>query len=39
MSKIKEINKFEKCVMCQKETNVNKDSHIDTRTTYVEGAG
>ena len=27
------------CVCCGKETNVRKDSHINNRTTYVDGAG
>lgn len=30
---------YESCVMCEKETNVDKNSHISTRTTYIEGAG
>ena len=29
----------EKCVMCEKETNENVDTHIDYRFYYVDGAG
>jgi len=29
----------EKCVSCGKETDVFKDTHIDLRKYYVEGAG
>lgn len=30
---------FEKCVMCDKQTNVPIDLHVDYRSHYVEGAG
>jgi hypothetical protein len=30
---------YEICVFCGKKTLVRKDSHIDNRTTYVDGAG
>lgn len=36
---IEKNDKFETCVMCGKETDVLKVSHINNRTTYVEGAG
>ena len=29
----------EKCVSCGKETKYSKDTHIDLRNYYVEGAG
>ena len=29
----------DKCVMCDKETQYNKNTHIDHRTYYVEGCG
>lgn len=31
--------KTEKCVMCGKETAIEKNTHIDFRPYYVEGAG
>lgn len=30
---------FETCITCGKLTNVRKDTHIDYRTGYIEGAG
>ena len=30
---------FETCVSCRKPTNVRKDTHVDMRKYYVEGAG
>jgi hypothetical protein len=29
----------DKCVVCKKETQYTKDTHIDERKHYVEGAG
>ena len=31
--------KFEKCVVCGKETNVEVSQHIDERSYYIEGVG
>ena len=31
--------KFEQCVICGIETNVNINTHIDKRNNYIEGAG
>ena len=35
------VNKLEKekCVICGKETDVYKDTHINFRDCYIEGAG
>lgn len=35
---VKEVA-YETCIMCEKETDIDVNSHISTRTTYVEGAG
>lgn len=32
-------NRFEKCVVCNKITDVDKRTHIDLRFEYVEGCG
>ena len=38
--KVVEENKIhETCALCKTLTNVKIDSHVDNRTTYVEGAG
>jgi uncharacterized protein YlaI len=29
----------DKCVLCGKETEYDKDTHIDERMWYIEGAG
>lgn len=34
-----EVIQFEKCVICDKETNVPINQHIDYRYYYVEGSG
>jgi|688.fasta_scaffold551518_2 hypothetical protein len=34
-----EIIPFEKCVVCDKETNMSKNLNIDHRQFYIEGAG
>ena len=31
--------KYDKCVMCGAKTEYTKDTHIDFRNNYVEGAG
>jgi hypothetical protein len=36
---MKKKNEKEKCVSCEKETNVPKNLNIDFRKNYVEGAG
>ena len=33
------MNEKEKCVSCEKETEVDVSTHIDHRDYYVEGAG
>jgi len=33
------MNEKEKCVSCEKETEVDVNTHIDHRDYYVEGAG
>lgn len=30
---------YEKCIICNKETNIPINRHIDLRENYVEGAG
>ena len=37
--KIISSSPYEICVFCGKETDVRKDSYIDNRATYVDGAG
>tara|TARA_Y100001963_G_scaffold102627_1_gene141257 strand:+ start:1363 stop:1674 length:312 start_codon:yes stop_codon:yes gene_type:complete len=32
-------NKYDNCVMCGAKTEYTKDTHIDFRANYVEGAG
>jgi len=32
-------NTIEKCILCEADTPYNKDTHIDVRNYYVEGAG
>jgi recombinational DNA repair protein (RecF pathway) len=34
-----ETNNIEKCVSCGRETGYSINDHIDSRKTYVEGAG
>ena len=34
-----ETNNIEKCVSCGRETGHSINDHIDSRKTYVEGAG
>lgn len=34
-----EVTQFEKCVVCNKETNVPINEHIDFRKNYIEGGG
>lgn len=34
-----EVNDFEHCIFCGKETKYKKESHISTRRDYIEGAG
>jgi recombinational DNA repair protein (RecF pathway) len=34
-----ESNNIEKCVSCGRETGYSINDHIDSRKTYVEGAG
>lgn len=36
---MKKQTEFEKCILCKKKTDVPKDTHIDVRKNYVEGAG
>ena len=30
---------YESCVLCGKQTDIRRDTHIDFRVCYVEGAG
>ena len=32
-------NNIDKCIMCSVETSHTRQDHVDTRLTYVEGAG
>jgi recombinational DNA repair protein (RecF pathway) len=34
-----ETNNIEKCVSCGRETGYSINDHVDSRKTYVEGAG
>ncbi len=36
---MKSITKKDRCVMCAKQTEYDKDTHIDNRKYYIEGAG
>jgi hypothetical protein len=34
-----EVVPFEKCIVCEKETDVPKNLNVDYRLNYVDGAG
>ncbi len=36
---MKSITTKDRCVMCAKQTEYDKDTHIDNRKYYIEGAG
>ena len=33
------LESMEKCILCHKDTPYRKDTHIDLRSLYIEGAG